>query len=131
VGGAAEPSAAKVLNSILLDEMYPPMLAQLLRDRGHDAVAVLEVEVGLASRSDDDVLAWAGRNNRSLVTENVSDFARLTALGVNHAGIVFVSAQRFPRTANGLVRLADALDALLAAKGLPPPKGVIWLSRPG
>jgi predicted nuclease of predicted toxin-antitoxin system len=108
--------------------MYPPALAQRLRDNGHDVVAVLDVQVGLASRSDEDVLAWAARNDRCVVTENVSDFARLAALGVQHCGIVFVSAQRFPRTANGLVRLGDALNAVLTAKGLPPRGGAIWLS---
>ncbi|WP_407637344.1 DUF5615 family PIN-like protein [Catelliglobosispora koreensis] len=61
--------------------MYPPTLAQYLRDNGHDVVAVLDIEVGLASRSDDDVLAWAARNGRCVVTENVSDFARLANTG--------------------------------------------------
>ncbi|HET8662422.1 MAG TPA: DUF5615 family PIN-like protein [Micromonosporaceae bacterium] len=116
------------MTGILLDEMYPPSLAQRLRDNGHDAFAVLDVEVGLGSRSDDDVLAWAARNDRCVVTENVRDFARLAALGAEHAGIVFVSAQRFPRTANGLIRLCTALDAVLAAKRLPPRGGVVWLS---
>lgn len=129
MGGAAEPPATEeALTGVLLDEMYPPVLAQCLRDKGYDIVAVLDVQVGLASRSDDDVLAWAARNDRCVVTENVSDFARLAALGVPHAGIVFVSAQRFPRTASGLVRLGDAIEAVLAAPGLPPRGGVIWLS---
>jgi predicted nuclease of predicted toxin-antitoxin system len=128
VDGAAGPPAADVLTGILLDEMYPPSLAQRLRDNGHDVVAVLDVEVGLASKADDDVLAWAARNGRCVVTTNVSDFARLAAQGAQHAGIVFVSAQRFPRTANGLVRLGDALDNVLASKGLSPMGGVTWLS---
>jgi uncharacterized protein DUF5615 len=103
-------------------------LAQRLRDSGHDALAVLDVEVGLGSRSDADVLAWAARNDRCVVTENVSDFARLAALAVPHAGIVFVSPQRFPRTASGLSRILGALEAVLSAKALPPRGGVIWLS---
>jgi len=48
-----------------------------LRDNGHDVLAVLDGEVGLASRSDEDVLAWASRTNQCVVTENVADFARL------------------------------------------------------
>jgi len=119
------------MTGILLDEMYPPSLAQRLRDKAHDVVAVLEVEVGLASRSDEDVLAWAGRNQRCVITENVADFARLAALGATHTGIVFVSAQRFPRTGSGLVRLGDALETLLVAGGLPPAGGVVWLSAAG
>jgi len=114
------------MTALLLDEMYPPALARQLRENGHDVVAALDVEVGLSSRSDEDVLAWAARNNRCVVTENVRDFARL-ASAMPHAGIVFVSSHRFPRTRKGLVRLEAALDELLTGKRLPPPDGVIWL----
>jgi hypothetical protein len=108
--------------------MYPPALAKRLRDNGHDVLAVLDVEVGLASRSDEDVLSWAARTNRCVVTENVADFARLAAQEAPHYGLIFVSAQRFPRTSTGLARLADALNALLDAKQLPGQDGVIWLA---
>lgn len=129
MGGPTEATRQRV-TGLLLDEMYPPALAQRLRDAGHDVLAVLDMQVGLASRSDDDVLAWAARNNRCVVTENVADFARLAALPATHAGIIFVSAQRFPRTARGLARIGDALQAVLDADGLPPHSGVIWLSPP-
>jgi hypothetical protein len=76
VGGPTGASTAEALTGVLLDEMYPPALAKRLRDKGYDVLAVLDVEVGLASRSDDDVLAWAARNNRCVVTENIRDFAR-------------------------------------------------------
>jgi hypothetical protein len=132
VGGPADPSAATagVLTGVLLDEIYPPALAKRLRDSGHDVVAVLDIEVGLASKSDEDVLAWASRNNRCVVTENVSDFARLASLGVAHCGLIFVLAQRFPRTSRGLVRLGDALDSVLASKQLPGRDAVSWLASP-
>jgi predicted nuclease of predicted toxin-antitoxin system len=129
VGGPAEPATATgTVNGLRLDEMYPPPLAKRLRDNGHDVLAVLDVEVGLASRSDEDVLAWAARTNRCVVTENVADFARPAAQGATHYGLIFVSAQRFPRTSTGLARLADALNALLDAKQLPGQDGVIWLA---
>jgi hypothetical protein len=128
VGSPAEASAeAEVLTGVLLDEMYPPALAQQLRTSGHDVVAVLDVEVGLAAKTDEDVLAWAGRNNRCVVTENVSDFARMAQQGFSHAGIVFVSSRRFPRTASGLHALAKALDRLLSAGDAPGPDSVTWL----
>jgi Domain of unknown function (DUF5615) len=117
------------VTQVLLDEMYPPALAQRLRDAGHDVLAVLDVQVGLGSRSDDEILAWAARHERCVVTENIADFARLAALGVPHAGIILVSPQRFPRTAAGLHRIGDALDAVLNVKGLPPHGGVIWLTQ--
>jgi Domain of unknown function (DUF5615) len=52
------------MTALLLDEMYPPALARQLRDRGHDVLAALDLEVGLSSRSDEDVLAWATRHQR-------------------------------------------------------------------
>ena len=115
---------------LLLDEMYPPAIAAKLRANGYDVVAALDVEVGLASRSDDDVLAWAGRNGRCLVTENVRDFARLAPV-TSHAGIIFVSAQRFPRTGNGLARLVSALDRMISSGRTPPADGVVWLDASG
>jgi hypothetical protein len=127
VGRPAEASAeAEALSGILLDEMYPPALARQLRSHGHDVVAVLDVEVGLAAKTDEDVLAWAARNGRCVVTENVSDFARLAQQGFSHAGLIFVSSRRFPRTASGLHRLAKALDEFLAGD-LPGRDDVAWL----
>jgi hypothetical protein len=124
----AEASAeAEALTGLLLDEMYPPALAQRLRASGHDVVAVLDVEVGLAAKTDEDVLAWAARNDRCVVTENVGDFARLAQQGFGHAGVVFVSSRAFPRTAAGLPRLEKALNELLSARGLPGHDGVTWL----
>lgn len=58
----------------LLDEMFPPTAAALLRDRhGHDAVHVNEV--GLGSTDDPAVAAAARDQDRVMVTENVRDFA--------------------------------------------------------
>jgi hypothetical protein len=128
VGSPAEsPAAPEVLSAVLLDEMHPPSLARRLRDDGHDVVAVLDVKVGLASRSDEDVLAWADRNNRCVVTENVADFQRLASQGLSHGGLVLGQSRRFPRTSSGINRLGDALHALLAAKRLPGRNGVVWL----
>jgi hypothetical protein len=118
------------MTQLLLDEMYPPALAQQLRDQGHDVLAALDVEVGLSSRSDEDVLAWAARNRRCVVTENVRDFARLAPM-MPHSGIIFVSAQRFPRTRSGIAGLAAALHELIAANHVPPRDGVVWLSPAG
>ncbi|MER6591548.1 hypothetical protein ABT214_06780 [Micromonospora purpureochromogenes] len=47
-----------------------------------------------------------------------------------HAGIILVSARRFPRTRGGLARLLDALDAVLATKSVPAPDSVAWLGSP-
>lgn len=111
---------------LLLDEMYPPSLAAALRARGHDVVAVLDTDVGLAACPDHEVLAWAAADQRCLITENVRDFAQLSP-HLPHAGIVFASSRRFPRTRSGLARLDAALDALLSDGRLPPKDAIAWL----
>jgi hypothetical protein len=58
----------------LVDEMFPPETAVLLRDTyGHDAVHV--GEVGLRAAEDAHVAALARAQGRAVVTENVADFA--------------------------------------------------------
>jgi predicted nuclease of predicted toxin-antitoxin system len=52
----------------LIDEDLDPALAPLLADRGYNSKAVLDV--GLAGHSDEDVLAFAKREDRILVTND-------------------------------------------------------------
>ena len=52
----------------LIDEMLPPTVADELRDRGHDAVAVLEME--MQGAPDADVFELAVKEQRVVVTEN-------------------------------------------------------------
>ena len=59
----------------LIDEMLPPTVADELRDRGHDAVAVLEME--MQGAPDADVFELAVKEQRVVVTENFADFAAL------------------------------------------------------
>jgi hypothetical protein len=108
---------------LLLDEMYPAALAELLRDRGHDVVAVVEV-AELVGRPDGDVVRWAHEHERAVVTENVVDYAGLEPGA--HGGLVLVNSRRWPRTRSRIPRLADALGALLTTH--PAQQGpVAWL----
>lgn len=59
----------------LIDEMYGERVAELLVERGHDAVHVRVI--GLGGAPDDDVLARAVDDRCTLVTENASDFLPL------------------------------------------------------
>jgi predicted nuclease of predicted toxin-antitoxin system len=111
---------------LLLDEMYPPALAGLLRDRGHDVVAVAG-HPELAGSPDEAILDAATSGGRCLVTENVRDFAAL-ARYTGHGGLLFVSAERLPRTPAAIKRLADALDRVITAGGVPGPGEAGWLS---
>ena len=111
---------------LLLDEMYPPALAALLSDRGHDVVAVAG-HPELAGSPDEAILDAATSGGRCLVTENVRDFAAL-ARYTGHGGLLFVSAERLPRTPAAIKRLADALDRVITAGGVPGPGEAGWLS---
>jgi uncharacterized protein DUF5615 len=101
---------------LLLDEMYPPRLAVQLRADGYDVVAVVELP-RLVSRTDAEVARWARESDRVLVTENVADFASMDI--TEHAGLLLVSARRWPRTPNGQPRLLTALRTWLRAHAGP------------
>ena len=112
--------------SLLLDEMFPHPLAATMRDKGHDVTAVLTT-VELVGRDDATILEAARVAGRCLVTENVRDFATL-ARYTRHAGILFVSAGRWPRTRPGIPRLANALHEAMATDRLPGPDDLRWLT---
>lgn len=92
-----------------MDEVYPPALAEALRDRGIDTATI--AETGLAGRSDLDVFSAATEDGRVVVTENVSDFARIAA-------DCLTSANHHPVSCIGGV---DALQFILAATGRSDP----------
>jgi hypothetical protein len=99
---------------LLLDEVYPVKLAQLLRDQGVDAATV--TELGMAGRSDADVFAAAAEGGYALLTENVSDFTRLcsehVAAGRHHFGALIALSSRFSRRPAGYAAIAAAVAAL-------------------
>lgn len=70
MGGRA-PTAIEL--KLLLDEMHAPEIANRLRDRGHDAVAVKECP-DLVGLPDEDLLVAAQLQTRVLVTEDIKDF---------------------------------------------------------
>ncbi|MEJ7892599.1 MAG: DUF5615 family PIN-like protein [Solirubrobacteraceae bacterium] len=96
---------------LLLDEMYPRALAEALRTAGIDAVTV--AEVGLAGRSDDDVLEAAAAGGYVLLTENVADFARIAAdwltAGRRHPGVLIALSSRFTRRPGGRAAIVTAV----------------------
>ena len=99
---------------LLLDEMYPPSLAETLR--ADDIEVSTVAERGLAGRSDPDVLAAAATDGYVVLTENVSDFARdaaerLTA-GGHHPGVVIALSSRFSRRPSGIPKIAAAIRSL-------------------
>lgn len=118
---------------LLLDEMYPYSIAEQLRGRGHDVVAVGE-RGDLRGTPDREVLEIAGVEGRALVTDDVgfrlleSD---LRGRGEAHSGVVFTSNRRFPRgrpaTVGALVRALDRLLSSDAAARAGQPSFTHWL----
>lgn len=88
----------------LVDEMFPPAAAALMRDKyGHDAVHV--AEVGLQGADDTQVAAAARAAGRATVTENVADFA-----AERDVVLVFVLKKNLPAGSAQAAALAAVLD---------------------
>lgn len=93
---------------LLLDEMFAPRIAEQLRDRGHDVVALV-ADPSLRALSDPEVYRWAGDRDRRVVTENVRDF-RTLVVADPHPGVLFTSSRTFPRSRRSTGPLVDALE---------------------
>lgn len=104
---------------LLLDEMLSPRIARELRARGHDVVAVSELQT-LRQSPDDQVFNYAQTKSRAVVTMNIQDFRPLgfntIELGEHHSGIILVSYRRFPgHDPHATGRLITALINLLGS----------------
>ena len=119
---------------LLLDEMYPSVVAEQLRAREHDVVSVHDLRYrGLEGAPDEDIFATALAEEGALVTENVPGFCRLEAGALArsepHPTLVFTSNRQFPRGDPGTTgRLVEALHILLT--GPSTPGGSYFLKRP-
>lgn len=102
---------------LALDNHFSPVIAAKLRERGHDVMAA--AEQGWARHSDEALLTGCQREQRALLTNDVTDFTRLArewaADGRSHAGLVFTSNASMPRSKKMIGRYVRALDALLQA----------------
>lgn len=98
--------------------MHAPAAADALRAERYD-VAAVAAQPALRGTSDDDLLTYAAAQRLVIVTENVVDFAALTARwvteGRTHAGVIFTSPRRFNRATRAYPgNLVAALRELLA-----------------
>ncbi len=98
---------------LLLDEMFPPRLAEELRNRGIDTAAAVE-DPDLRGAPDAELLERAAADGRVLVTENIRDFAVLhsqwMARDRTHPGILLVSTRTYPYNQARLGRLVSAIE---------------------
>ena len=116
--------------ALLLDEMFSPVIAQQLRDRGHNVLAVA-ADPGLRALDDVALYEWARSNGRRLVTENVKDFRPLlkSEEGKAGPGILLTSSRTFPRSRGSVGILMAALENWLCQPDafIRPPED--WLVR--
>lgn len=99
---------------LLLDEMYPAALAEALHAVGIDACTV--GDLGLAGRSDPEILAAAVADGYTVLTENVADFAHVSAehltAGRHHSGVLIALSSRFSRRRAGIGALVAAIHTV-------------------
>lgn len=99
----------------LLDEQLSPQIAVLLRQAGHDVVAVADLDA-LGGRSDRIVLEVASRERRAVVTNNIKDFRPLAAewlaQGRTHGGLILLRSSR-TRSRNVVSALTVAVEQVL------------------
>lgn len=114
--------------------MFSGVLAQQLRRRGHDAVAIQEAGYArLQGASDRDVFEAALVERRAIVTEDVSGFRSLeieaAAEGRAVPVFIFTTDRQFPRGDPATVgRLVRALNDLVTSEAELP--AVTFLRRP-
>jgi predicted nuclease of predicted toxin-antitoxin system len=119
---------------LLLDEMYPYSVAEQLRARRHDVVAVGE-RPELRGASDAIVFAAAQDDQRAIVTDDVgfrTIDSRHRSRGEAHHGVIFTTNRRFPRGRPATVgRLVRSLDRFLSddAQALADNSSFTWWLR--
>jgi hypothetical protein len=94
-----------------LDENVPLVVAEQLARSGIDAVSVHSLD--RLGDTDEDHLQRATAMGRMLCTHD-QDFLRITATGIEHAGIAF--ADQYNATIGGWVRGLRALHARMSAE---------------
>jgi predicted nuclease of predicted toxin-antitoxin system len=113
---------------LLLDEMMRHAIAEQLRARGHDVVAVTE-RPDLRSTPDGELMERAQTEGRAIVTYNYKDFILLDRdsrrAGRSHAGIVIMSSHRFPE-GKSTAQQISSLEAFINV-GEPYPGFILWL----
>jgi predicted nuclease of predicted toxin-antitoxin system len=114
---------------LLLDENISHVVAQQLRERGHDVVAVTE-RADLRGRPDAELFDWCQREGRVVATYDRDDFLELDRLrkaaGEDHAGIIILNVGAFPQRTGTIGRLVTSLSEFVET-GAPYPSFVHWL----
>jgi predicted nuclease of predicted toxin-antitoxin system len=92
-----------------LDENVDPAIADGLRRRGLDVT--MPNDVGLVGASDQEQMAFAGREQRAIFTHD-DGFLAIAHAGVEHWGIIYchVQSRSIGHILAGLLLIHDCLD---------------------
>jgi hypothetical protein len=97
------------------NENFPRRTVEALRALGHDALTTLEAGNAGQAIPDHEVLEFATRSGRAVLTLNRRDFIRLHKRGVSHAGIVACTED--PDPLGQAARVHDAVASLPSLAG--------------
>lgn len=115
---------------LLLDEMFSPVIAAALVERGIDCVAVAGRPL-LRALDDREVIEAALSEGRILVTNNVGDFERLRrerdANTLAVPGLIYTSDDVFPRSRSFFGLVAASLEDAARRHLVTAFGGVLWL----
>lgn len=93
-------------------------MAEQLRDRGFDVLAVTEIPE-LIERQDEQLLERASAERRAFVTYDLADFRNISRAWAQderpHFGLVLLTSRRRPQGSRHLGALLSALADLLVA----------------
>lgn len=119
---------------LLLDEHISSKIAEQLRARGHDVIALTELEE-LRGQPDSAVVVWAVDRGRGIVTYDtgfVSLHQQRVAAEEPAPDLILVPQRSFPGGDRGHGSLLRALATLLDARLPDAPGGrLLWLEEPG
>ena len=114
----------------VIDEMFSPAVARHLTDLGHDARHVRGL--GLAGRTDDEVLDHATVEDRVVVTGNAVDFVALldaaVSAGAVTAPVILALERTLPADAGAMASELAKRLARWADNHPVPCRHVHWLS---
>lgn len=122
---------------LLLDEMISATVAEQLRARGHDVLAVQEPDLEHLRGIDDCVLLdHAATDRRAVVTDNTPDFVRCHQRrldrGQHHYGLLLFANNTFPRHRHDVFvgqLLATLEELLLAHPDDSDSSRLTWLTK--
>ena len=114
--------------ALVLDEMFSHKLAENLRRRGFDVIAVAD-DPQLRAKTDAELCDWAAQEDRRIVTENVKDFRPLAVARRGSPRLLVSSSRTFPRSRRSFGAISKALEEWLESSAQDSRPAEDWLRR--